>query len=166
MIQRTFLTALVALGTALLAAACSGQAGPQVASVGSGGAPSPTPSASLAQVYAQYAACLRQHGASEPDPTVDDQGQPHWQVPMDGIPQAQKQACVSIVQAAFQRRPPTAARLAADLKFSQCMRSHGVPTFPDPDPQNGDFPGINKNDPGIQQALPACRSLLPPSSKG
>lgn len=48
------------------------------------------------------------------------------------------------------------------LAFSRCMRSHGVPTFPDPDPQ-GDFPSL---DTGVSKetstaANEACKRLLP-----
>jgi hypothetical protein len=52
--------------------------------------------------------------------------------------------------------------LASALAFSRCMRSHGVPNFPDPSPQ-GDFPsfhtGVSK-----QTSVAAnddCKHLLP-----
>jgi hypothetical protein len=158
-------------GALLLAAACGTQSGgPTVAAVNgrSGSAPAPSASANPAQLYAQFAACLRQHGASEPDPTIDDQGNPHWQVPLDNIPLAQKQSCFPLIQQARQRPagPLTPAQIAAAAKFSQCMRSHGVSNFPDPDPQTGNFTGVSRTDPAIQQAYPSCSSLLPQRDGG
>lgn len=51
------------------------------------------------------------------------------------------------------------------VKFTQCMREHGVPKFPDPD-KNGKFTigagGPDKNSPQVQQARQACKALEPP----
>ena len=55
--------------------------------------------------------------------------------------------------------------LQADtLKFSRCMRSHGVPNFPDP--KNGGElslvgTGVNRNSPAFKSASQACQSLMP-----
>ena len=55
--------------------------------------------------------------------------------------------------------------LQADtLKFSRCMRSHGVPNFPDP--KNGGGlslvgTGVNRNSPAFKSASQACQSLMP-----
>jgi hypothetical protein len=49
------------------------------------------------------------------------------------------------------------------LKFSECMRSHGEPTFPDP-AANGSFnlpAGMNAESPQFQNAAKACQSLRP-----
>ena len=59
----------------------------------------------------------------------------------------------------------TAARVNPGLAFSDCMRSHGVPSFPDPSaggelnisPQSG----VNPRSPVFQAAQRACRKLLP-----
>lgn len=49
-----------------------------------------------------------------------------------------------------------------ELGFARCMRSHGVPSFPDPDPQGG-FPpfetGVSKQI--STAATEACKALLP-----
>jgi hypothetical protein len=164
--------AAVLLGTALLAAAaCGGSAsGPKVASVGGGAASTPRPAAPVntSQLYVQFAHCVRQHGGTEPDPTFDAQGNRIWQVKVDSIPTAEKQPCMPLLQRAFQARggplqtgPPTQAQLAAEVEFSQCMRQHGVPGFPDPDPSTGQFKGVNPQDPTLQAAYSSCRSLLP-----
>jgi hypothetical protein len=53
----------------------------------------------------------------------------------------------------------------AGLSFSACMRSHGVPSFPDPTANGAtdfnDVPGINASSPAFKNAETACRSLLP-----
>lgn len=57
---------------------------------------------------------------------------------------------------------------AQALKFSECMRSHGEPDFPDP-AANGSFTlpaGMNAESPQFQNAASACRSLRPASPGG
>jgi hypothetical protein len=67
----------------------------------------------------------------------------------------------------------TSARLAQGLKFSACMRSHGVTQFPDPDAAgqltidgiaNGS--GLNPNSPTFIHALTACKGLEPAGFTG
>jgi hypothetical protein len=132
-----------AAALALVAAAGCGStgAGSHVARLGgSSSGATPTPSrASRAQLLTQFAQCLRQHGANEPDPTIDDQGNPHWQVPLDTIPLAQQQPCQHIGQQAKQAGGGGASSrpsLAQLTKFAQCMRKHGIPVQ-DPNPQTG-----------------------------
>ena len=53
------------------------------------------------------------------------------------------------------------------LAFSACMRSHGVPSFPDPTSNGGisiqvqPGSGIDPNSPAYQAAFHSCQSLLP-----
>jgi len=53
------------------------------------------------------------------------------------------------------------------VKFAQCMRSHGVPSFPDPaltgqsTPASGKGAGIDPSSPRFQAAVRACRHVLP-----
>ncbi|HVX44041.1 MAG TPA: hypothetical protein VHC49_09140 [Mycobacteriales bacterium] len=60
---------------------------------------------------------------------------------------------------------------ASALAYSQCMRSHGIKDFPDPD-SNGELkvnagPGsdLNGDDPKYQAADTACKPLLPNQGK-
>ena len=51
------------------------------------------------------------------------------------------------------------------LALARCIRAHGVPNFPDPNPTTGDVsppPGLTKTSPSILAALAAC----PSSSQG
>jgi hypothetical protein len=57
----------------------------------------------------------------------------------------------------------------AAIKFSKCMRSHGVKNYPDPNgPTNSvtlsPNSGIDPNSPTFQNAQKACQSLLPKPS--
>jgi hypothetical protein len=59
----------------------------------------------------------------------------------------------------------TSSTYATGVKYSDCMRSHGVPNFPDPSP-SGQVPGagnsaINEQSPGFQSAASACAQLQP-----
>ena len=52
------------------------------------------------------------------------------------------------------------------LKFSGCMRSHGVPNFPDPPaigqaPASGNSAGIDPKSPQFLAAVHDCRHVLP-----
>jgi hypothetical protein len=54
---------------------------------------------------------------------------------------------------------------AQGIKGADCMRSHGVPNFPDPSAgggfQLGANPGFNPQSPAFQSAQKACAKLLP-----
>lgn len=65
---------------------------------------------------------------------------------------------------------PTAAQVqqvkALSLRFSQCVRAHGVPGFPDPD-STGRIPdpatvGIDQGSPKFEAANQACGKYRPP----
>jgi hypothetical protein len=49
------------------------------------------------------------------------------------------------------------------LRFSQCMRANGVPSFPDPGPSGYARGSINLQSPAVQSAMNACTRYLPPS---
>ena len=57
----------------------------------------------------------------------------------------------------------------AVINFSNCMRSHGVPNFPEPNSQGQTLitgNGINPNSPQFQSALQSCQHLLPAGAVG
>ncbi len=59
----------------------------------------------------------------------------------------------------------TASRVAQVIAFAGCMRSHGVPNFPDPTSGGGihidPSSGINPFSPSFRTARAACAKLLP-----
>jgi hypothetical protein len=55
------------------------------------------------------------------------------------------------------------------LRFSECMRSHGVPSFPDPNGQGihiGPNSGIDPSSPAFKAARSACGKVLPGGGPG
>ena len=62
---------------------------------------------------------------------------------------------------------PGSTRQSSAIAFSRCMRSHGVPNFPDPNPR-GEFPSFDLGVPKstARAADSACRHLLPRGGTG
>jgi hypothetical protein len=55
---------------------------------------------------------------------------------------------------------------AKAARFGECMRSHGLPNFPDPRTSGGNFTqqipsNITPNSPAFQKAIQACQSVSP-----
>lgn len=66
------------------------------------------------------------------------------------------------------RSSPGSSTSHSGLPFSHCMRSHGVPRYPDPEPQSPNFPAVvgSAHDVGVsssrlQAAERACYHTLP-----
>ena len=69
-------------------------------------------------------------------------------------------------EAASSGGPPSPAVTSDFLKFSRCMRSHGVPNFPDPPASGGGIhispgSGLDPASPAFQSAQTGCKKLLP-----
>ena len=64
-------------------------------------------------------------------------------------------------------RTTTTASEASPVAYAHCMRSHGVPNFPDPDPQGG-FPSfdLTVSKQAAHAADATCRRLLPTGGPG
>jgi hypothetical protein len=178
--------ALAALASlALVAAGCGGSSAPGVAQ-----APTSTTTTQPSQSGgsesgsakgnpAAFSACMRSHGVPKfPDP--DSTGRiPLRAGPGTGIdPESSqfKAAANACRKLAPEEKPPSPAQQAKDraqlLRFSACMRSHGLPKFPDPQPSGGlsinKNSGINLQSPQFKSAQKACDNLLPgsPGSSG
>ena len=155
--------AIVAIGVLPLLAACSGSP----SSAGSGGAPNVTGSTAPSAV--RYSACMRSRGVPDyPDP--DNSGQlPKGDAQQFGVSTSRyetaQQACQYLLPTggSLQQQesqcmqnsdcPPALVQqmLAADRRLARCMRSHGVPNFPDPTiDSNG--PIFNITNAGISDA--------------
>ena len=169
-VKVTTLTA-VALGIVLAAAACGGGPTPGVAHLGSSTAP-PSSGPSGSGSALAYAACMRSHGVGDfPDPNAQGQfdiqsiGPNSDLNPNNPTFQAAHRACASLVptKSAAQK----AQILTQLLKFSACMRAHGVTNFPDPIMQARGpsliVPSsqVDPNNPSVQAAQNACQKLLP-----
>src|SRR5579863_1798051 len=122
----------------LLAAGCGGSKSPGAAGGGS-------PSLVMAKFEA-YATCMRSHGIPDfPDATTSPGGGVSFQI--NGGPgsdlnrnnptfKAANQACQSLLPSGGSQAPAASPqKIAAEVKWAQCMRSHGLPNFPDPNSQ-------------------------------
>ena len=167
----------VAAAVVVLATAC-----------GSGSAPSSASSPTYPQVLA-LAQCMRGHGVPDfPDPDASGS----YTLTSNGSIEGAGGSSIDInsgqVQAAYgdcrhllpggpsvsqleqieqQEQQRQEKALPTLLKYSQCMRSHGVPDFPSPGqsaaPGNG--AAINPDSPQYLAAARACQHLLPSGAK-
>jgi hypothetical protein len=143
-----------------------------------GGSKSPNSaaSASRADSYQQaikFSQCMRSHGLSGfPDPVQQQGGGVALKIgPASGIdPESQKfkaaqEACRKFAPSGGPGKTMSAAEQQQFLRYSQCMRTHGVPNFPDPKFSSGgaqlQLKGIGPGSPGFDAAQKACRSALP-----
>jgi len=147
-------------GLSLLASACSGSSG---ASPGSSNASKQDPLA--------YAACMRSHGVPNfPDPPDDHTIQKPSHTDLQSpIFQAAYRSCRHLNPSGGSMPPQQQAQLVRQERaFARCMRSHGVPEFPDPT-DDGAFTvtagQIDPNSPIVTRAVAACRSTLRASGK-
>jgi hypothetical protein len=132
----------------------------------------PSPSPDPRQQGLKFAACMRANGIPNfPDPSTAGQGQGFVINSSSGIdphdPTFQKaqQTCSKYLGGTLGKNlTPDKAAQAKALKFSQCMRAHGVPNFPDPSSSGGLTIGPNSsldpNDPTFQKAQQTCASIL------
>jgi hypothetical protein len=169
-----------ALVAALLLAAC-GSSSPKT------GTQDPTAAANSADVA--FSNCVRTHGVPNfPDLTGGSGGGLRIQqnqtsgsgssMTVNGVPvsapafQAAQRVCQKYLP---KPKPVTATQVsnirAAALKMAQCMRTHGVPNFPDPTVQTspgggigiritGAGSGFNPNTPAFQKAQTECGGIL------
>jgi hypothetical protein len=74
--------------------------------------------------------------------------------------QAAAKACVALQPAGVAPNPgQQAQQLAANVKYAKCMRSHGLPDFPDPGTDGFfDLQNINVNSSQVLAANKACAS--------
>jgi hypothetical protein len=152
----------IAVALILLATAC-------------GSSPSSTGPAGVQSASSQavaYSRCMRSHGVPDfPDPAGGG-GVPKVTPQQAGVSNARFQvaqrACAQLLQPAQAQVPQIMTGL---LKFARCMRSAGIPAWPDPTTdRNGqpvfDIPGIDPDSPRVSNAADRCTHLLVPSTTG
>lgn len=151
-----------AVGIAMTMSACGG---------GNSSSPSAAAGSANFEKEVAYSQCVRSHGVPNfPDPGTNGRIVVQGGSAQSYGPnmQAADNLCRHLLpnggkpNAAVQQA--TAAQL---LKFSECMRSHGVPNFPDPN-RDGTFPtpaGLNPNSTQVQSAQQTCESLVRSSGR-
>jgi hypothetical protein len=122
------LTVVVLLGCALIAA-CGSTGQPSGTATGSANGPSGDRTPDL-----EFAQCMRSHGVTNfPDPTSGGGIElPTGLNPDSPAFRAARQACKQFLPSKAGPPATSAADRAAALTLARCMRSHGVPQFPDP----------------------------------
>ncbi len=152
----------------LLAAGCGGGSA-RVASVTSSRSADTTTTTQNGLVA--FSSCMRSNGVPNfPDPqrfaggnlklTIHQLGtsSPHFQAAMNACNHLLPNGGNESQQSAQQQR----IRLADELSFARCMRSHGVARFPDPSAQGElsvamvQAQGINVHSPAVLQVVQAC----------
>lgn len=158
----------VATATAVLSAGCGLLPG----ALGGGSQHSPQ----------AFAACMRSHGIPDfPDPQGGgfmQSGSP-TRTTVNGVTLKESQAQITAGQRACQKYmgtpttdgPASPQQEQAALAYAQCMRSHGVPNFPDPKVTAHSFtvhlaPGMDPHSPQFQAARNACQTLMPSPLRG
>lgn len=163
-------------GAGLSLAGCGG-----TSSSGDPGSTSPQNTAATNSQALQFAQCMRKNGVPNfPDPTGGQIRLQVQQTPnstsVNGV-EVSGPAFKSAMKACQSHLPngghPTAAQTAKAksqaLAMAKCMRTHGVPNFPDPQFQTGPNggvgvkiggPGINPNSPAFQSARKQCGSIF------
>ncbi len=111
--------------------------------------------------------CYRAHGdPSFPDPVYDPgDGRWHFAISPGSAPASTQQACQHLFPSSNASPPVPQAQFQQLVRLAECIRQHGVPNWPDPDP-DGSFPlpaSINPKDAAGQAAGIACKRYLPSS---
>jgi hypothetical protein len=109
--------------------------------------------------------CYRTHGdASFPDPVYDPaDGRWHFAVSPGSAPVSTQRACQHLFPTANASPPVPQAQFQQLVRLAQCMREHGVPAWPDPDP-DGSYPlppSLQQKTPAYGAALTACKQYVP-----
>lgn len=176
-IRRLVGLAVLAPAAIVLAACGSGPSPSRVASLGASdghaaGSTTTVPSAgSATQLLVEWTNCIRGNGdPNQVDPTIDSNKD--IEITMDNAPETLQQEvhgstgpCSNYLLAAEtalrggQAEPPEPSA-AQQAKYADCMRTHGVPNYPNPDPATGDTnfrgTGIDLNSPTFNNADKLC----------
>jgi hypothetical protein len=159
-IMRTwFATGVACIALGLVLAACGSSAHPASSSTGQ------PPGGSGRSETEAIVQCYRAHGdPGFPDPVYDpSDGRWHFAQSPGSAPLSTQQACQHLFPSTSPSPPVSQAQYQADIRFAECMRAHGVPNWPDPNPQ-GEFPLppqlMQKTSAG-RSARNACDRYLP-----
>jgi hypothetical protein len=163
------LVASAVIGLALATSACGGGS-PQTGVARLGTTATTTPAAG--GELAEYASCMSSHGVvGFPESFGSSAAIKAAKSQMVQIAnsdassptfQAAQRACAKYYVHTAPPQHLSTQEMQKLLAVSRCMRAHGVPNFPDPNPTTGEFntpAGIDKDSPQVVAALRACSSL-------
>lgn len=165
---------IVVAAFSLVATGCGGGASPGVASVTSSTVSSAAAATDRANALHLAGQCIRQNGIPNfEDPTAGFFDKPALKaVPLSVANQALEACRTALERAGIRLSGPnsqviTQQRVEELLALARCIRSHGVPNFPDPNPTTGDFgrpPGVSF--PQLLAAARECRPLVKAAGLG
>ncbi|MFI5916394.1 hypothetical protein [Dactylosporangium sp. NPDC051541] len=167
---RTF---VAGLGTAVLLSACGDgdRAGPAPTAPKTFAVKSPAAAGvDSAALFLQVAECFRAHGQPDfPDPVQGADG--GWGFPVTAGRMPVPEACQDVVRRVNEVSPyalksPPAVDLKQARAFTACMRGHGIPDWPDPNPDGTFTIPARLADPSAEQqwkpaATGACKQYQP-----
>jgi hypothetical protein len=125
-------------------------------------------------VLRSLARCVRAHGLPAfPDPQVGSDGVPRFPDSAPRVPVATQQACRAIATRIPPQYTSTTVVSSADhqklLQLARCIRTHGIPDWPDPNAL-GEFPINSRIERGGKRlfvpALHVCARLNPNPNGG
>jgi hypothetical protein len=156
----------VMAGIVLLTAACGSSPSSSDGSPSAGGTPN-------AQKLVAFADCLRAHGMTvtvngnsiSSSSNHNGSGPPPSAGPQEGPDSPAMIACRHLMPNGGQlTQAQQAQNLKQALKYTQCIRTHGVPNMPDPSSDsifNLSGTGIDQQSSQFQKAQQACQSVQP-----
>lgn len=174
-------------GLTLLAAGCGGSPGRRVAHLGSTTTLSRGSSNARGSATSQllaFSRCMRAHGVPNfPDPPPEASNAKFPNPQQLGVSSVQFQAaqtsCQHLLPAGVDDQFPPAEvplLLRGMVRFSQCMRTHGVPNWPDPTVDSDGRPFFRlsahgftlqqAHSPQLQARVAECQHLLPSALGG
>lgn len=185
--MRRHIATAAAIAVLAIVAGCSHTGNPKVATAASGiqARPSstassmPSPAADVGDRTVQFQQCMHERG-------VEIEISANGDISAEVSAGLSKQQADDAMQACRMYRPDGGERSPVPMtpedleklrQFSQCIREHGFPGYPDPDPETGRVDvnsmgaaGDNlKENPQFRQAVQSCVNFMPgphPSSNG
>jgi hypothetical protein len=160
------------LALALLPGCGTGDKTPHVASVAAGSPSAPAGTDRGSQIQ-HYSDCLRGNGVTLLDQPTDE-GMPQIDKERTniGVVNTAEEKCRQYLPSAVNTAGPDPQAIEAQRRLAECLRAHGVPDYPDPDPATGDarvsdeLAGRLKTDPTLASALRSCQQQVPPAAGG
>lgn len=167
--RRTMMVAAGLLIGLLLVTGCGARG-----ETGAGASPTPTNvKAQAAKIWQEFVKCARKNGVPTlPDPKIESDGDADFGGFEDSVPASTRQKVEKACESILKKLPAsgketengsvTAAQLAALRKFAACVRSHGLPDFPDPN-AHGAFQLQREPAGGPKQMdkyIKPCKSLI------
>jgi hypothetical protein len=167
----------IAATAAIGLAACSGSSSPRVASLGNSGGnvsgvtTTTLPKGNPTELVDEWASCMHSHGdPNQVDPTIDANKVIHITFPpgagngpgsLGGVSGSCSAYLTAASTALRGGKPPQKPDPAKMERFSQCMRAHGIPDFPDPGSgglslQSHPGSDLSPNNPTFQNAAKLC----------